>query len=298
MQLLIDWLFSLEWERLLPELIGKALGFLTGFAASWFLLFRRRLNDIARLQSGDSDDFIFQMHSLWPVAGEDLKRADTDKFVLLFRNIAPKTTLNDLYDNLAIRDVVKKLAAKTSLSDPILKTEGSLGFELLNDALGHIAGLLAPTPMDRETWLFAMTCEDRQFVRKNCIRCFLIKPGDLQRFHDWDWCRDNVLVEKPWHWFRVVALHRIACCWMEEQRLADQEANLAHDKEMPLVDRQVRHDRVRLLSIGINSSEQPVGKPHTIDWSVHLPEIQKMGLPLAIASAKPEHGGEQPKSQS
>lgn len=59
---LVDWFSSLQWERLLPELIGKALGFLAGFAASWILLFRRRLNAIAKMQSGDSDDFIFQMH--------------------------------------------------------------------------------------------------------------------------------------------------------------------------------------------------------------------------------------------
>ena len=288
MQSFIDWFYSLEWERLIPELVGKALGFLTGFATSWFLLFRRRLNDIARLQSGDSDDFIFQMHSLCRLPESENRESETDKYVLLFRNIAPKTTLNYLYDNLAIRDTIKKLAENTTLRDPILKTEGTLGFEVLNDALGHIAGLLAPTPMDRETWMFAMTCEDRQFVRKNCIRCFLIKPADLDLFHDWNWCRDNVLVEKPWHWFRVVALHRIACCWREEQDLAAQEATQSREKDMPLVDRQVRHDRVRLLSVGINTTERPVGQPHKIDWSKHVPDLAKMGLPLAMHRTKQE----------
>ncbi len=285
MQTLFDWLSTLQWERLIPELLGKALGFLTGFAASWFLLFRRRLNALQRMQSGDSDDFIFQMHQLYPKR-EDQNGVDSrESFVLLFRNIAPKTTLNDLYDNIAVRDVVKRIADQTTLSDPILKTEGTLGFELLNDALGHIAGLLATTPFERKTWLFVMTCEDRQFVRKKCVRCFLIQPADLERFADWNWCRDTVLVEKPWHWFRIVALHRIACVWTEERQMTLEESKYSRDNEMPLVDRQVRHDRVRMLSVGIHEDEKPVGQPYRIAWESHLTSIQEMGLSLERAAA-------------
>lgn len=284
MQMFFDWLSTLQWERLLPELLGKALGFLSGFAASWFLLFRKRLNALQRMQQGDSDDFIFQMHQLCPVDDKSATSKNTKDQVLIFRNVAPKTTLNDLYDNIAVRDEIKKLADQTTLTDPILHTEGTLGFEMLNDALGHTAGLLATTPFDRETWLFAMTCEDRQFVRKQCVRCFLIRPADLERFTDWNWCRDHLMVEKPWHWFRVVALHRIASVWQEEQKLAAEEAKSARDKDMPLVDRQVRHDRVRLLSVGLHRGEQPIGSPHKIDWSQHLPSLEKMGLPLAAST--------------
>ena len=281
MQPILDWLTTLQWERLFPELLGKALGFLAGFAASWFLLFRKRLNAIQRMQSGDSDDFVFQMHRLFPMSESGGNDAATERFVLLFRNVAPKTTLNDMYDNIAIRDVIKEIADQTTPSDPILKTEGTLGFELLNDALGHIAGLLATTPFDRETWLFVMTCEDRQLVRKKCIRCFLIRPDDLKRFLDWQWCRDHVLVEKPWHWFRIVALHRIACHWESEQRRNAAVEKTSRDKEMPLVDPQTHHDRIRLLSVGLNSNEKPIGEPYTIDWNAHLPSLNKLGLPLA-----------------
>lgn len=283
MQFILDWLASLEWQRLIPELIGKALGFLTGFAVSWFLLFRRRLNALQKIQAGDSDDFVFQMHRLYPfVQSSSDPEAPSgpvqDKFVLLFRNVAPKATLNDLYDNIAVREALKSLADKTTLSDPILKTEGTMGFEMLNDALGHIAGTLANSPFDRETWLFAMTCEDRQFVRKKCIRCFLIRPDDLQRFQDWNWCRQNVLVEKPWHWFRIVALHRIAAVFDEEKRLSLIDAKSPQETRMPLVDRQLRHDRVRSVSIGICNSEKPLGEPHKIVWEEHLPSLRELGL--------------------
>ncbi|GAA4462773.1 hypothetical protein [Novipirellula rosea] len=280
MQFVTDWFWSLQWERLVPELIGKALGFLSGFAASWFLLFRRRLNALQRMQSGDSDDFIFQMHHLSPAADHD------EDVVLLFRNVAPKTTLNDLYDNEAVRDVVKKIADQTTLDDPILKTEGTLGFELLNDAVGHIAGLLATTPFPRKAWLFVMTCEDRQAVRKKCVRCFLIQPADLEKFFDWDWCQHHVQVEKPWHWFRVVALHRIACAWKSEQQIAIEESSRSRELDMPLVDKQVRHDRVRVLSLGLNEDECPIGQPHRIAWNSHLASLEAMGLQLTTATSK------------
>jgi hypothetical protein len=277
LQLIWDWLSDVEWHRVLPELVGKGLGFLAGFAASWFLLFRRKLRDLQRLQVGDTDDLIFQMHRLWPMPGGQ------GECVLLFRNVAPKTTLNDLYDNPAARELVKRLAEDTSLGNPLLKTHGVEGFELLNDALGHIAGLLAVSPYPRETWLIAMTCEDRHVVRKQCVRCFLVRPEDLRRFSDWTWCCTKVRVEKPWHWYRVVALHCIAKIWLDEQERTHQH-DATHDtsNDMPLVDKHLRHNRVQELSVGLNPDERPVGPPQAIAWATHLPKLQQLGLTLVL----------------
>ncbi|TWU47368.1 hypothetical protein Poly51_51680 [Rubripirellula tenax] len=291
---------TLQWERLLPEFIGKAGGFLAGIFVSWFLLFRRRLNAIQRLQSGDSDDFVFQVHHLSPDGTQsnpghsgDVSSADNSeatathaddptaqRWVLLFRNLAPKTTLNDLYDNIAVREAVEKAANSCTLADPILRTEGTLGFELVNDAMGHIAGLFAVTSIPREPWLFAMTCEDRTVVRKKCVRCFLIRPDDLGRFADWKWCRQSVSVEKPWHWFRIVALHRIAIAWLAEVEQQQLEAQHDQSSSMPLVDKQVRHDRIRTLSLGVYSFDQPIGEPCQIDWSKRVADLEKLGLNL------------------
>ncbi|WP_146534586.1 hypothetical protein [Rubripirellula reticaptiva] len=289
---------TLQWERLLPEFLGKAGGFLAGILVSWFLLFRRRLNAIQRLQSGDSDDFVFQVHYLSPddtndsaaVDGPSAGEVETSasqvaeqmpqRWVLLFRNMAPKTTLNDLYDNIAVREAVEKAANDCTLADPILNTEGTLGFELVNDAMGHIAGLFAVTSIPREPWLFAMTCEDRTVVRKKCVRCFLIRPDDLRRFADWKWCRQCVSVEKPWHWFRIVALHRIAIAWLDEEKQQLLEALQDRSAAMPLVDKQVRHDRIRSLSLGVYRDDQPIGAPCRIDWSKRIVDLERLGLKL------------------
>lgn len=282
LQMIGDWLANLEWYRVLPEVVGKGLGFLAGFAASWFLLFRRKLRDLQRLQAGDSDDFIFQMHRLWPLPGSQ------GECVLLFRNVAPKTTLNQLYDNPAARELVKRLAEDTSLVDPMLKTHGVEGFEVLNDALGHIAGLLAVSPYPRETWLLAMTCEDRHVVRKRCVRCFLVRPEDLRRFCDWNWCCTKVRVEKPWHWYRVVALHCIAKIWLEEQELSRQrQAGQDTSRDEPLVDKHLRHNRVVEVSVGLNPDERPIGPPQPVAWASHLPQLHQLGLKLVLPEPNP-----------
>jgi hypothetical protein len=267
-----QWLQSLEWHRLVPELIGKFTGVLLGLLGSWFLIFRKRLKAMEKLKSGDSDDVLFQMHSLQPLPG-------TSDVVLLFRNVSPRLTINLLYDNPVVRDEVRRLADHTSMKSPVLKTEGTLGFEILNDAFGHIAGQLAGMPFPRATWLFAMTCEDRAIVRKKCIRCFLIEPEDLVRFLDWAWCRDHVRVEKPWHWFRIVALHQMARDW-HAQRSALAIGENGQANRMPLVNDQEKHDRIREMSVGLSRDEKPVGTPYQIPWNEHLPSLNELGLPL------------------
>lgn len=275
MEWFTDWFTSLEWSRLVPELLGKAAGFLVGFAASWYLLFRRRLQEIQRFQQGDSDDILFQMHVLQPVGdgGDDV--------VLLFRNVGPRSTVNQLYDNPAAREMLKELADNTSLSDPVLATQGRLGFEILNDAFGHLAGLTSLSPFPRETWLFAMTCEDRHIVRKKCVRCFVIRPADLERFADWKWCSAHVRVEQPWHWFRVVALHQIGQEWMTQQG----QKVVKDGRTMPLVNEQTTHNRIRQMSVGINTDEKLIGDPNQIRWQDHVESLQKIGLSLDLSQA-------------
>lgn len=286
MEEFLVWLSDLEWRRLVPETIGKFLGFLLGFAASWFLLFRRRLKALERLRQGDSDDVLYQAHFLYP-------SRDAEQVTLLFRNLTPTLTLDTLYHNVAARDVVRKLREATTLRDPILQTAGTEGFEVLNDAFNHIAGHLAITPFPREPWLFAMTCEDRQVVRRRCIRCFLIRPEDLEPFTDWEWCRTRVRCERPWHWYRIVALHQIALAFIEEHRRLRQAP---HDPAaLPLVDDQMQHPRIRSVSLGINRNEFPVGTPFPISWERQEAELRKLGLTLAC-SDKSAAGADKTKS--
>lgn len=252
---------EMEWRMAVPEITGKAVGFMLGFAASWFLLFRRKLQELRRFQQGDSDEILFQMHQLVPVPG-------SDEVTVIFRNVGPKTTINLLYENTAARELVRKLADNTSSSEPILKTEGTPGFEVVNDALGYVAGYLSLSPFDRENWLFMMTCEDRQVVRKKCIRCFLIRPEDLMRFEDWSWCSTKVRVEKPWHAYRILALHFIALSRKQESQSPDQIGGWKRASEFnkSIGRDEAKHDRIRVISAGLHRGEKPTGEPVKVDW--------------------------------
>lgn len=264
-----DWL---DWPDALTEMVGSVLGAALGALAGWLIVFRRKLNDLYRFQVSDSDDVLFQMHALVPTAsGEGV--------VFLFRNVAPVTTVNHLYDNPEARKLVKSLADKTTLKDSVLQTGGVVGFEVLNDAFNYVTGHLAAAPFPREDWLFVMTCEARRVVRKRCVRCFLIRPRDLEKFLDWEWCREQVWVEKPWHRFRVVAMHQIARLWQQEQ-----QARRYSDSQEGT---QVEVLRVREMYIGIHTDERPVGKPEPVPWDSLGDELTEMGLP-AQARAKAE----------
>lgn len=100
--------------------------------------------------------------------------------------------------NPTAHNLVREIADFASLHNTVLRTEGRLDFELLNDAFNHIAGHLVTTTLARETWLFAMTCENREFLRSKCVRCFLIRPAGLEISANWHWCRKSVLCKRPW----------------------------------------------------------------------------------------------------
>lgn len=264
-----SWLIELEWPRLIPEFVGKGLGFLLSFAASWYFLFRKRIRELQRFQQGDSDDILFQAHYLLAVNPQQKQ--------LVFRNITTKLTVNQLYDNPAARELVRSLTELTTLNDPILPTRGTLGFELLNDAANFAAGALASSPHAKQIWLFCMTCEDRLVVRRRCVRCFLIRQVDLEIFENWNSVRGHILVEKPWHWFRLVALHRVAKVWSQERA---RFARIENDHSMPLVDNQFEHRRIVKLSLGLPAQEIAVSEPLAIDWAQHADSLEQFEVGL------------------
>ena len=276
-----DLIENWDWSVVIPEMIGKATGVGIGVMLSWFLLIRRRLQSMGRLQRGDSDDLLFQAHYLHRVAGD---AGDEEVVQLLFRNVAEKRTIEQVYDNPAAAAIVRSLGDETTLDQPILPTQGTIGFEVLNDAAGWVSGTLATAPSERAVWMFCLTAEDRKVVRKRCVRGFLIREHDLRKFHDWTWCQRNVRVERPWHWFRIVALHRIARIWADQCRIYSGPGNPAG---MPLVDNQAGHRRIVPLSLGLITIEKPVCEPFAVDWDLPLESLASGALTLE-AGAWPE----------
>ncbi len=273
-----------DWWVFLPEVLGKAVGVIVGVLLSWFLVIRRRLQSLNKLERGDSDDLLFQAHYLHriPAAVTDRGAAGHDDeaeqhYQLLFRNVAEKRTIEQVYDNPAAAELVRRLGDQTTLNQPILPTQGTIGFEILNDAAGWISGSVATSAIARQVWLFCLTAEDRQVVRKRCVRCFLIREADLRRFHDWQWCRRYVHVERPWHWFRIVALHRIARLYADQNRIY---SGTADPNSMPLVDDQAGHRRIVPLSLGLIDTETPIGEPYTVHWDTQLTTLMAQNLTL------------------
>ena len=202
--------------------------------------------------------------------------------MLQLRTVLPPRTIDQLLDNVALRREMRRLAEQATLADPILATEGTAGFEIVNDVVNSVAGSLAASPFPRETWLLAVTCEDRKVVRKCCIRVLLVRRADLDRLASWDWCREHVMVEEWYHFWRIVTLHQIAARYRQEQVRQDEARNRDIQQNLlPLVDSQAQHPRVRGLSLGVNVQEPVIKPAQPVDWGRYLPQVRAMGLELS-----------------
>ena len=273
MQQILEYLQQLDWVSILQNALEKLATIATGLVLAWFFFVRQ----FWRLQAGDTDDILFQAHYLSPKDG---------KYVLLFRTVAPPTTIKKAYDNIAAQRMIKQLANQTSLDDPVLKSEGSIGFEIVNDLVNYLSGVLAVGNHAREVWLAAVTCEDRKLAPKKCIRVFLIREPDLTRFADWHWCKGNLFVEAPWHFFRIVALHAVARQFQAEKLAATKEnAAVNSSRDGLLVAPRAKHERIRRLSLGLPTTELPIGAASLPDWNAAEAYLKGAGvsLPTRIA---------------
>ncbi len=278
---IVSWLLGLNLRDVLLFLGGRLLeGLLQALAVvviGWLFLYRQW----RQLTQGRSDQIMFSANLLTPISGPAAGSDGGERYVLQLRTVLAPRTIDQLLDNVALRRVTRSLAETTSVVDPILATEGTAGFEIVNDIVNSVAGSLASAPFRRDHWLLAVTCEDRKVVRKCCIRVLLVRRTDLERLASWDWCRERIAVEEWYHYWRIVTLHQIAIRFLDEQnRQSQARAQDISDNLLPLVDSQAHHPRIRGLSLGINSDEPIIKAPVTVDWNRYLPKVAAMGLVL------------------
>ena len=247
----------------------------------WLVVYRQW----RQLTQGKSDQVIFSANLFTPLDAQNQPSAEGERYLLQLRTVLTPKTVDQLLDNVALRRLVRHLAEQATVVDPILATEGTAGFEIVNDIVNGVSGSLASSAFRRDQWLMAVTCEDRRVVRKCCIRVLLVRRTDLERMASWEWCRGHILVEAWYHYWRIVTLHQIALRFQDEQasqgegNAKDIKANL-----LPLVDRQAHHPRIRILSLGLNVEEPIIKMPLTVDWDRYLPWIEELGLKLPGAA--------------
>jgi hypothetical protein len=283
---ILSWLQGIELESALSFLGRKLLdGLVQGLmvvVVGWVVLYRQW----RRLTQGKSDEVIFSANLLTPVGPSQVTPLEGEQYVLQIRTVLPSKTVDGLLDNVALRRLTRQLAEQASLADPILATEETAGFEILNNVVNCVAGSLAASPYPREAWLLVVTCEDRKVVRKCCIRVLLLRRSDIEHLASWEWCRDHILVEEWYHYWRIVTLHQIALRFQEEHERRERgRAQDIRENLLPLVDRQAHHPRIRTLSLGINVDEPIIKTPIPVDWERYLPQVADLGLKLPGTTA-------------
>jgi hypothetical protein len=259
------------------KLLEGLLQAVTVIVIGWLVLYRQW----RQITQGRSDQVIFSANLITPLTEQHQNSTSGQRYVLQIRTVLSPRTVDALLDNVALRRLTRHLAEEATLADPILATSETTGFEILNDIVNCVGGSLASSPHRRDPWLLAVTCEDRKVVRKCCIRVLLIRRNEIERLASWEWCREHLLVEEWYHYWRIVTLHQIALRFIDEQ--ARQERSRAQDVEenlLPLVDRQAHHSRIRILSLGINLDEPIIKPPVPLDWNRYEANIASLGLKL------------------
>ena len=163
---------------------------ITVVVIGWLVLYRQW----RQLTQGRSDQVVFSANLLTRLDSHDHGLADGQRYLLQLRTVLTPKTVDQLLDNVALRRLIRNLAEHATLTDPVLATEGTAGFEIVNDIVNCVSGSLACSPFPRrDQWLVAVTCEDRRVVRKCCIRVLLVRRVDLERM-----VRGNGAVSMSW----------------------------------------------------------------------------------------------------
>ena len=105
----------------------------------WLVFYRQW----RQLTQGKSDQVIFSANLFTPLDREDQPSANGDRYLLQLRTVLAPKTVDQLLDNVALRRLMRNLAEQATLADPILATEGTAGFEIVNDIVNCVSGSLA-----------------------------------------------------------------------------------------------------------------------------------------------------------
>lgn len=243
MQWLLNWCES-NFQEVINSIIGTAVTLTLGyFALRW-----RHYSAIRRLVRGDSSDrVVVQLNALETVGGQE---------VLMLRNLAGSTTVTGLVGaDPAAAGIISCLARKTTVKDPLLRFKGPAGEQTLHTVINYVTDANALSPHPLGDLLVAVTCEDRSLVQRTQIRILLIRPADLLRFLDREFC-SRLCVEKPWQGVRIVALHQWALDYQREQ---SEQAPVGY---VPLF---------RTIQIGYRSDFTPL-TPAPVDWNAGFPQ--------------------------
>ena len=105
----------------------------------WLVLYRQW----RQLMQGRSDQVIFSANLLTPLEVHDPPSANSARYVLQLRTVLSPKTVDQLPRQRSARRLMRSLAEEATLTDPILATEGTAGFEIVNDIVNCVSGSLA-----------------------------------------------------------------------------------------------------------------------------------------------------------
>ncbi|MEM6912318.1 MAG: hypothetical protein AAF555_12155 [Verrucomicrobiota bacterium] len=201
MQVLLDvWLVISDWMDFIPEWMAQGVVTLLVVPLSLFLWSWWRAKRGLR-----TDEIVAQYNLL-------AKKPDgTEVLLLRSINVPGYGEVEGLLGNQVVARKVKRQAEKKTWPDPLIRLRGREGNTARATLFGKVMGANFDPRGPKEMFLGFLTCESIPKAAKidRKIRLMLIRAADLRRFLDSDWAK-SLHTERPSHFWRVVALQRLA----------------------------------------------------------------------------------------
>jgi hypothetical protein len=194
-----------QWfmDNAATELLSLAVGGLVVGAVSSVRHRRERARFLAKIADGDDTEIIYSQINL-------LEDDDQGRPTLRLYNLPGRTTVTHIFrTNPALRDHVLELSEKTSAASPMLDFQDEIGKTSLHEIFNHYSCQFSVLHGEITQWVFAVTCKDAGTFEGKRVRCFLLRPDDLKKLADWEFCRAVRVVYKD-HGGRLIELHKIA----------------------------------------------------------------------------------------
>jgi len=193
----------LESVRTVLELHGVQGLLLTllGVATGWLLARWRRFRMQRRIAGGDAREII--------AIDQILVHDYPDGRTTVRNRACGSAALESVLPNPVAHDAFLARAKATRSVNPLIDLKDHMGSYLLYLLTPWVCGMVRHGRLPHEVWIMAPVCEPGVLSAHQSSTVILIQRSDLERFRDWEFCR-NVEVEHGSDGARVLTLWHMA----------------------------------------------------------------------------------------
>jgi hypothetical protein len=233
---------------------------LVGLLAGWLLGHWRRYRLLRQVQGGDAREVV--------AIEQILIKDHADGTVTMRIRSAGSAPLREVLPNPVVYEAFLQRAMGTKPTNPLISMAGQMGSYLLYLLTPWVCGMVRQGPFKHDAWVMAPVCEPGVLSAHQSSTIILIRRTDLERFLDWEQCKD-MHVEHGSDGARILTLWHMAREY--HRQLADVQKAKSAGKPSTTI------ETMYLLDLGLDMEELALPtKP--VSWSRFAAILKELKL--------------------